>query len=292
MRSFDYLQRLVRSGMVPLGLAARSARAVRCLRKFLGKKDGASLIIVGLTLPALIGAMGLGVEVSYWRLHQRAMQNASDAAAIAAATNGGSSYAAEGQAAAAQYGFRNGTKNITVTASNPATAPGCSANCYTVAISDQVPLFLSQVVGYKGSTTVNGQSATTIGASAVATSATAYPYCILALASSGAQGITSNGAPNTNLNGCNVMSSTGAKCNGHNLNANFGDAHGTNNGCGVTQNSNVPVVTDPYAGLASNIPADSCGGSYPQEPAKKNDPALPALSPDGGMRPFCFGGAA
>jgi hypothetical protein len=95
------------------------------------------------------------------------------------------------------------------------------------------------------------------------------------LASSGAQGITSNGAPNANLNGCNVMSDTSATCNGHNLNANFGDAHGTNNGCGVTQNSNVPLVTDPYAGLASNIPADTCGGSYPQEPTKHNDPALP-----------------
>jgi Flp pilus assembly protein TadG len=153
MGNFDYLQRFVRSRMVRPGLAACSAGAVKSLREFLGNKDGASIIIVGLTLPALIGAMGLAIEVSYWRLHQRAMQNASDAAAIAAATNGGLSYAAEGQAVAAQYGFQNGTKNITVTVSNPSTAPGCTANCYTTAISDQVPLFLSQVVGYKGSKT-------------------------------------------------------------------------------------------------------------------------------------------
>ena len=53
---------------------------------------------------------------------------------------------------------------------------------------------------------------------------------------------------------------------------------GTNNGCGNTQISNVPTVADPYAGLAANIPADSCGGSYPQEPAKKKDPALPAAN--------------
>jgi hypothetical protein len=42
------------------------------------------------------------------------------------------------------------------------------------------------------------------------------------------------------------------------------------------QNSNVPAVTDPYKGLASNIPADTCGGVYPQEPTKKKGPPLPA----------------
>ena len=37
----------------------------------------------------------------------------------------------------------------------------------------------------------------------------------------------------------------------------------------------MPVVADPYSGLAANIPANTCGGSYPQEPPKKG-PALPA----------------
>src|SRR5262249_42298361 len=46
-----------------------------------------------------------------------------------------------------------------------------------------------------------------------------------------------------------------------------GDAAGANHGCGNVQHSNMPPVTDPYSGLASNIPADSCGGSYPQEPS-------------------------
>jgi hypothetical protein len=71
------------------------------------------------------------------------------------------------------------------------------------------------------------------------------------------------------------MSNTTATCNGHNLNADIGDAHGTNSGCGNTANSGVPQASDPYAGRAANIPANTCG-SYPQEPAKKNDPALPA----------------
>jgi hypothetical protein len=172
-----------------------------------------------------------------------------------------------------------------VTVTNPGTAAGCTTNCYSVTVSDQVPLFFSQVVGYRGSATVNGKPASTMVASAVATSATAYPYCVLALAGSGAAGITSNGAPKANLSGCNTMSNTSSTCHGHNLNATFGDAHGTNDGCGITQNSNVPVVSDPYSGLASKIPLDTCG-SYPQEPAKKKDPALPSSNQWSGIYNF------
>src|ERR1700693_5785750 len=103
------------------------APAIKMLRAFLGNEDGASIIIISLTLPALIGAMGLAAEVSLWQLDHRAMQNAADSAPIAAATNGGSNYAAEGKAVAAQYGFQDGTKNVAVTVSNPGTAPGCTA---------------------------------------------------------------------------------------------------------------------------------------------------------------------
>src|SRR5262249_40323740 len=60
--------------------------------------------------------------------------------------------------------------------------------------------------------------------------------------------------------------------------ADIGDAHGTNDGCGVQQNSDMPTVTDPYSGLAANIPSDPCGGSYPQKPDKKKGAALPATN--------------
>ena len=260
-------------------VAACKNVAAETLRAFHENENGASAIIVALTLPALIGGMALAAEVSYWRLHQRAMQNAADAAVIAASTNGSSNYAAEGMAVAAQYGFQNGTKNVTVTVSNPSTAPGCTANCYTVTISDQVPLYLSQVVGYNGDSTANGQPATTIAGFAVATSAKAYSYCLMAKG-----GITTNGAPNANL-GCNIASNGSMTCHGHNLGAPIGDAVGTNSGCGIIQNSNVPPISDPYAALASNIPTDTCG-SYPQEPTKKNQPALPSSNQWNGTANF------
>jgi hypothetical protein len=168
---------------------------------------------------------------------------------------------------------------------NPNTAPGCASNCYVVAISDQIPLFFSQVVGYKGTAIVNNQSVSTIGATAVATSSPAYPYCILALAGSGTQGIKTDGSPNSNLNGCNTMSDTTSACNGSNLNANFGDAAGSNKNCGIVARSNATPVADPYAKLAASIPTNPCS-SYPQEPSKKNDPPLPPANQWSGTNNF------
>lgn len=271
MLPMDRLGALLRD-RIGFALYAAMSRAVRA---FIGHERGASIVIVGLTLPAIVGAMGLAAEISYWQLHHRAMQNAADAAAIAAATNGGANYATEGKAVAANYGFTDGSANISVAVSNPATAPGCTSNCYVATVTDQVSLFLSQVVGYTGSTTVGGKRVTTISATAVATVNPAYSYCLVALAGSGAAGITAHGVPDANLNGCNVMSNTSTDCTGHDLNAHFGDAHGTSSGCGTTQHSGRPTVSDPYASLASNIPANTCNGTYPQEPSKKNDPALP-----------------
>jgi Flp pilus assembly protein TadG len=281
-RDEAYVDQKLRSERLPNRVFAMFDK----FRAFCRDERGVSIVAIGLTMPVLIGGMGLAAEVSYWRVHHRAMQNASDSAAIAAATNNSSNYAAEAQSVAAQYGFLDGSVQITVAVSNPSTAADCTANCYMVTISDKVPLFFSQVVGYQGNTIVGNQQLSTITASSVATTIKAYTYCILALAGSGKQGITSHGAPNTDLNGCNTMSNTSAVCTGHNLNANVGDAHGTNNGCGINQNSNVAAINDPFSGLASNIPSDSCNGSYPQEPTTKNSPALPASNQLSGTLSF------
>jgi Flp pilus assembly protein TadG len=245
-----------------------SKRLARCER-------GNIAIISAIVLPVLLAAFGLGFETSDWYYTERSMQNAADSAAVAAATNGTSSYASEANAVAATYGFTGGVNGVTVTDSNTATCPSGATNCYSVTITKPVWLYLSQLVGYQGDTTYEGGLAKTVRAVAIAVQGTTpHQYCLLALASSGLAGITGNGVPKANLNGCNIMSNTSATCNGHNLNAGYGDAHGQSTGCGTVQDSNVPVVADPYVGLASNIPANPCS-SYPQEPVKKKDPALP-----------------
>jgi Flp pilus assembly protein TadG len=258
--------------------AAALARAIppsATLRRFLSDGRANVAVSAALAAPVLIGVMGLASEAAYWRLHQRAMQNAADSAAMAAAMNGASNYDAEGKAVASQYGFTDGAGSVTVTITNPSSATGCTSDCYVATVTDAVPVMLAAVVGYTGSTVINGRNATALSASAVAQRAPTRKYCVLALAGSGAQGITSNGAPFANLNGCNMMSDTTATCNGHNVNATYGDAVSRSNGCGITPESNMPYVADPYSGLAANIPANTCS-SYAQEPAKKKDPPLPS----------------
>ena len=44
-------------------------------------------VLFALSLPILVGGLGLSAEATYWYVDQRAMQNASDAAALAAATD-------------------------------------------------------------------------------------------------------------------------------------------------------------------------------------------------------------
>ncbi len=170
------------------------------------------------------------------------------------------------------YGYVDGANSAAVTVSNAAACPAGSNNCYSVTITQSVPLFLAPLAGYLGNAVVNGQRKQAFTSTAVAS--LTKSYCLLALAGSGAEGILTSGAPKANLSGCGIMSNTDATCHGHDLNADYGDAHGTNSGCGVTQNSGVPIVSDPYARLAPKIPSNACA-TYPQEPSKKKDPPLP-----------------
>jgi Flp pilus assembly protein TadG len=251
-------------------------RALRAFAAaFTRDRRGNISIIAALALPVLVGAMGLGFESSYWYMGKRSMQNAADAAAIAAASNSGANYDIEAKAVAAQYDLPAGLTSVSVTVAN-APCPAGGGKCYGVTVTGLAPLFVSQVVGFQGDTQVKGVRYKRLTATAVAVQTTTpRQYCLLALAGSGAQGIRTNGAPKADMAGCNLMSNTTANCNGPDLGADIGDAHGANDGCGVSRNSNVPAVTDPYAGLVSNVPVNPCS-AYPQAPAKKKDAILPA----------------
>jgi Flp pilus assembly protein TadG len=234
-------------------------------------QSGTVAVIMAFLFPILIAAFGLGFEITNWYLSTRAMQNAADASAVAAATNGSSNYNIEAAAVATQYGYTNGTNNVTVTSSNAATCPSdpsVTPPCYSVTITSVLPLVLTEVIGYLGNSTLNGARAQTLTSTAIANKPVIQkPICLLGLDTSGTA-IRSNGAPNTNFAGCTVMSNSGSTCNGSNLNATLGLAHGNNSGCGITEYSNVPTVSDPYAYMATNIPTNlptKCSNSYSQE---------------------------
>jgi Putative Flp pilus-assembly TadE/G-like len=247
-----------------------------CLRAFRRDERGTVAIIMGFMMIPLVGAIGIGFEVSNWYLRTRAMQNAADAAVIAAAINGGATYDKEADAVAAGYGFVNGVNNVTIASSNSAACPSGGNNCYSVSISAEVPLYLSQIVGFAGNAKINGAAAVKLAGSAVAgPGTTQVPLCLWAL---GSPGIQTNGAPKANMQ-CNVASNSNATCHGHNLGAPIGIAVGTNNGCGVTQISNVQKPVDPFASLASNgnIPPHNCpaAGNVPNQWASQPATASP-----------------
>lgn len=244
---------------------------VHALATLHADQRGTVAVIMAFVFPILIAGFGLGFEITNWYLTTRSMQNAADAAVIAAATNASSNYNTEAAAVATLYGYTNGANNATVTASNAATCPAdpsITPPCYSVTISSVLPLVLTEVIGYLGNSTLSGAGAQTLTSSAVATKATIQqPICLLGLDTSGTA-VRSNGGPSTDFTGCTVMSDSAGTCNGSNLKATIGIAHGTNNGCGIAQYSNVPTVSDPYAYMASNIPSDlptRCSNTYPQE---------------------------
>ena len=86
----------------------RLATTTRDLVRLRTDTGGNVAIMMGLLMVPMVGAMGLGFEVSHWYMSKRAMQNAADAAAIAAASNASSNYDVEGKAVAALYGFVDG----------------------------------------------------------------------------------------------------------------------------------------------------------------------------------------
>jgi Flp pilus assembly protein TadG len=227
--------------------------------------------MAALSFVVLIGFVGLALDVGMWYRTQRALQDAADAAVVAAAINGSSSYASEAKAVMAQYGFTDGTGNISITPSNNLTCPDGTSGCYKViAAQTSAPIFFASVLGLSGPA---------ISATAMANNGT-HAYCLLALGnSSTTDGILVNGAPKADMNGCSIMSDTNATCHGHNLDATYGDAAGTNDGCGINEKHGVPTVADPYSSLLNSWETSTsftnpCGGTYYTEPVKKKDPPL------------------
>ena len=297
---------MIKSQNWVLVFAASVARRLIRLRR---DQRGNVGIIMGFALVPLIGAMGLGFEVSNWYMNKRSMQNAADAAAIAAATNAGANYDVEAKAVTAQYGFVAGSNNTTVTALNQVTCPtDGTKNCYSVQISRPVPLYLAEVVGFSGSTTLNGARAQTITSSAIAYSTLVQaPVCLLAVGTTGTA-LRTNGAPKTDFTGCTVASDSNATCNGSNLNALIGVAAGTDNGCGNTQVSGTltpncylngtqgcPDIANLIGTNGSNpnipAPATACGNganAFPQLGGKKGG-GLPASNQWSGTKSWAPG---
>jgi Flp pilus assembly protein TadG len=244
--------------------------ALRRLARGRGRRDsGAVSPVFALMLVPILGGLGMATEASSWYLTQRAMQNAADTAAIAAATNNSGATNANGctvvgdfcfeaKAAAGRLGYANGVSNVTVTPVYMTNGcPGSLTECYKVTIIKNVPLSLLQVVGYTGTpgVTVSGAAhAQQIQVVSIARPKIPIGFCMGGLEQK-VTNFTIDGGSNVDFGGCNVFSNGSMKCNGANSDNGMpsSSAKDTTN-CGVDPLPNQGLITDPFSNLHSSIP--------------------------------------
>ncbi len=243
-------------------------RHIRCralgslLRTATHGNEGSVAVIMGLTSLALIGAAGLGVEVSSWYMVKRDLQNAADSAALAAASNAGPTAQQEGKAAANQYVFRSAS-GITVNTPTvspvlcPKLDPSSTVFCsYKAQISGSVPLLpFAHLAGLSGNITISSTAVALRGAK----------YCVVGLNKTPDKtpDFLIDGTPNLSL-GCDIISNDNAQCNGSQ--GSLGNAIlfavGDTRKCQPAI-SGVPPFTDPYQNRVSNNinPSKTCSAA-------------------------------
>jgi len=258
----------------------------------LGNKGNVA-IITALCLPMIVGGAAYGIEVGFWRYDEVRVQQASDAAAYAAAVvkrSVGSGVTSDqlnsaATTAATSNGYTTTTDTIAVNA--PSTATPSDANSAEVVITrTEPPIFTTyircMVANWQSSSC--GNSTATVKASSTASFSNAGDACVLALSPSAGKAADFAGNSSLTLNGCSVMSNSlasnafnvqgsanlSAPCAYASGGASIG---GTLNltTCGAVKTSQPPVA-DPYGTLTLptadshphnfNANSASCGNTY------------------------------
>lgn len=241
----------------------------------LRNEQGSISILWALTLPVMVGFLGLSLDTSLWYLHQRNMQTAADATALAtgyhvsgSATSNSLRPIAESEADRNDYGPSGG---VTVTTNRPPASGAYTADTSAVEVILTRPesrmfsmLFLN--------------SDPNIDARAVAKNQPSGRACILALDPSADDALRFQGNTTVNLNGCiaaaNSNSGSAVNLNGEAISLvgnvtltaqNLYTAGTYSVGGSSTLNTvdtpvtNANPIPDPYAGLA-NPSVSGCGG--------------------------------
>lgn len=234
------------------------------LSRFCSDHSGTIAVVTALSLVALVGFAGLGVETSQWYTEKRGIQAAADDAALSAAVAYGqgntTTYVTEGKSVAGSNGFVDGVNNVTIVVSKPPQNGTYSNNNSAVEVTIVAPakpilsaMFISQF-------DITGSSVALINGPA-------SNGCVLALdpLASGA-GTISGTSTSVALKNCSfdVNSKSGSDLvmtGGSSLSAADVILGGTNS---VSSNStitttggirtNQPTVADPYASRTMPTP--------------------------------------
>lgn len=211
-----------------------------------------------LMLPVLVGFIAIGVEVGFWYMSQRALQSATDAAAIgglfAARSGGGTSeITATAQREAVRNGFDAASGSFTLN-SPPANGSYTSdSNAIEVLLSEPRNLLFASMY-LSGDVTINVRSVAALTGGSEA--------CILALDPTASCAVKNSGSTNIYLNGCSVAvnsnDSTALCLSGSSLTTtecvsvvggySIGGSATITTACTQPQ-TNMPPVEDPYASI-------------------------------------------
>lgn len=169
------------------------------LHRWLKDKAGASAVIFGLTLPLLVGFMGLGAEVGLWYMTQREIQTAADVAAYTGAIEmrsgeSDSVVRSEATTEAARNGFDADTAEITITF--------LSDTRVRAEIEDKQQRLFSSLFA--------DESTISIATIAEAEYELGGPACVLALNTIEFDALTFTGNTSVTLSDCNIMSNSDA----------------------------------------------------------------------------------
>jgi Flp pilus assembly protein TadG len=241
-------------------LGAITARLPAAVRKLRGDRRGSVALLMAMTTPSLVMAVGIGVEVTRWTVVKLELQRTADVAALAGAAeyalasnaqnaaNAAASVAElNGAAGATTRTWAAGSQTLTdnqVTAQVAAGVRNSQNTGVTVTITQTVPLALTQVM--------SSLSSVTISASGWAEVAANVQPCILALDPSGG-GVTAQGNPNLTATGCSVRSNASISTGGSaSMTAAAFYVNGSITGSGISGalHPNDGAIPDPYAHYA------------------------------------------
>lgn len=225
------------------------AGVLELISRFRRDAQGSIAPIAALTLVPILAAAGAAVDYSRANNLRTAMQAALDAALIAGAKDGSTSWTQ-----VANNSFSANFKARAGTAGTPSFTKDLDV-VFKASVSGSVPTTVLGIIKI---------SAIPVAAKAAATASDADHSCILTLdhgQPTSHVALSMNGAPMINLSGCSIRSNTSLDCNGHDGSVTKAIASGSATDCGKPK-SYQPPVPDIWAALASNI-TNQCGTSRP-----------------------------
>jgi len=250
------------------------------LSRFRNDESGAYLIVAALTMPFLIGTVGLATDVGLWLYKRQTLQGAADSAALSGAAanyyQGASAVFGEAQAITASYGFSTGSPGFSLQVFQP-PATGhytTSPNAVEVIILQSAPGFFSRIMGVSG---------TNVRARAVAL-ASGGTGCVMSLNQTASGGTTVQGSAQVTLNGCDMYDDStdqsglvvggSAQISARRV-LSAGGISGVQNIQAQTVDPYQQVVPDPYADVP--LPSDAAGCDHKNYTVKKTETLNPGV---------------